>query len=169
MCASVATKLKEVSLQLMTEIMIQTLLVLATAEQSRVWVATSVAESALPNVEPRGIYRDLALGLARPSELNQKENAAVLLSADPAASLFVVETHGPDQLKRVQQNNVTGLKVVGTFGLSVVVAATVWPEVDFTLASSIVPVRRVPLHTSSAHVQACLLGADRQPPALVYR
>lgn len=134
----------------------------APPQPSQVWVAHSVDDSALPGVavEPRGVYRDFALSLITTTSttiktrtLDAPNRRTFLSAADPDATLFVVETNGPAELAKVLQDNTTAMKVVGSQGLSVVVAAAVWPDIDKALASIVVPVRRTlelacfPLHS----------------------
>lgn len=123
----------------------------APPQPSQVWVAHSIDDSALPGVavEPRGVYRDFALSLITTTSTTMKTRTldapnrrTFLSAADPDATLFVVETNGPAELAKVLQDNTTAMKVVGSQGLSVVVAAAVWPDIDKALASIVVPVRR---------------------------
>ena len=85
--------------------------------------------------------------------LDAPNRRTFLSAADPDATLFVVETNGAAELAKVLQDNTTAMKVVGSQGLSVVVAASVWPDIDKALASIVVPVRRTlelacfPLHS----------------------
>jgi len=72
--------------------------------------------------------------------LDAPNRRTFLSAADPDATLFVVETNGAAELAKVLQDNTTAMKVVGSQGLSVVVAAAVWPDIDKALASIVVPV-----------------------------
>jgi len=120
----------------------------APPQPSQVWVAHSVDDLALPGVavEPRGVYRDFALSLITTTStmktrtLDAPNRRTFLSAADPDATLFVVETNGAAELAKVLQDNTTAMKVVGSQGLSVVVAAAVWPDIDKALASIVVPV-----------------------------
>lgn len=121
---------------------------------ARQWVVSAPSDAfrTHPDVEYRGVYRDLALGLVDAGAAataafkvfatgSSNTSSARFLGADASrGNLFVVEAVGRLELARVQQDPT--LHVVGTFGLSAVVAADVWPHVDATLSSAVVPVRK---------------------------
>ena len=108
------------------------LLIGVVSQSSRGWVASPPLSSRAIIGEPRGVYRDLTL------TLHPSQNTTIFLNATETDKLFVVETNGPEQLAKVLQD--PSLRIAGVYGLSVVVAAEVWPDVDVGLARDTVPV-----------------------------
>ena len=116
------------------------LLIGVVSQSSRGWVASPPLSSRAIIGEPRGVYRDLTLTLhpAAAGQQQHAQNTTIFLNATETDKLFVVETNGPEQLAKVLQD--PSLRIAGVYGLSVVVAAEVWPDVDVGLARDTVPV-----------------------------
>ena len=112
------------------------LLIGVVSQSSRGWVASPPLSSRAIIGEPRGVYRDLTLTLHAAAAGEEKQH--IFLNASIDDNLFVVETNGPQQLAKVLQD--PSLRIAGVYGLSVVVAAEVWPDVDVGLARDTVPV-----------------------------
>ena len=115
------------------------LLIGVVSQSSRGWVASPPLSSGAILGESRGVYRDLTLTLhPAAGEQQHTQNTTIFLNATETDKLFVVETNGPEQLTKVLQD--PSLRIAGVYGLSVVVAAEVWPDVDVGLARDTVPV-----------------------------